>query len=357
MKRWVWVVAGGILQVPLIREAQNQDYSVLVTDQNPDAPGAKIANQFVQISTYDIDGHLQLAEKIKIKPIAVLTMGADVGPTVSAVADSLGLFAETYTTAHQVRNKGLMRKLTQSINPHPQFLLSGFDEPGIAQKWLRIMGVDRAYPCVIKPLDNCGSRGISLVKRPFQFTEALRIAQKHSRRISRLAIVEEYMSGPEVALDFFVYKNRMYWANGSWRLFGEFGQEIGYINPWEPDRNLKNFCRQIKDALGVTWGPLKIDLKCTKEYGWILMEAATRLSGGFDSSYTAPLSSGKNLADAMLDMAITGKLDSKKLRATRKKTAFVWSARLWQQNPIVPESEIYLGNTPFEAYRKARKGK
>ena len=38
-KEFVWVVAGGIMQVPIIKEAQSRGYKVVVSDRNPKAPG------------------------------------------------------------------------------------------------------------------------------------------------------------------------------------------------------------------------------------------------------------------------------------------------------------------------------
>ena len=78
IEEWIWIIAGGLMQVPLIKEAQSRGYKVCVSDQNPRAPGCSIADQVVELSTYDIQGHIDAAESMTHKPAAVLTAGADV---------------------------------------------------------------------------------------------------------------------------------------------------------------------------------------------------------------------------------------------------------------------------------------
>lgn len=58
-----------------------------------------------------------------------------------------------------------------------------------------------------------------------------------------------------------------------------------------------------------------------ERYGWVLQEMAVRLSGGFDSSYSCPLATGKDIYGAYLDMALGQRLDRSKLVDKRGRVA------------------------------------
>jgi phosphoribosylaminoimidazole carboxylase (NCAIR synthetase) len=51
------VVAGGILQLPAIDACHELGYKVAVTDRNPDCACAAVADHFVELDTFDVDGH------------------------------------------------------------------------------------------------------------------------------------------------------------------------------------------------------------------------------------------------------------------------------------------------------------
>ena len=61
--KYFWVIGGGILQIPLIHEVKKLNYSVIVTDGNPDCICKKQAEIFECIDIYDISKHVQYAEK------------------------------------------------------------------------------------------------------------------------------------------------------------------------------------------------------------------------------------------------------------------------------------------------------
>ena len=52
--KYFWVIGGGILQIPLIHEVKKLNYSVIVTDGNPDCICKKQAEIFECIDIYDI---------------------------------------------------------------------------------------------------------------------------------------------------------------------------------------------------------------------------------------------------------------------------------------------------------------
>ena len=96
MSNLVFLVGGGILQLPIAYEIKQRGYDLLVTDNNFEASCKGLVDIFIQLSTYDVVGHLALVDDFIESPVVVLTDAADVGPTVSALTEFLGLSGMPY---------------------------------------------------------------------------------------------------------------------------------------------------------------------------------------------------------------------------------------------------------------------
>jgi hypothetical protein len=72
---WVLIVAGGILQEPAVRAAHELGYKVLLTDRDPDCHCVSLADEFVELDTYDVAGHIELARSRRGALAAVFTAG------------------------------------------------------------------------------------------------------------------------------------------------------------------------------------------------------------------------------------------------------------------------------------------
>lgn len=384
MSKYVWIVAGGIMQVPLIKEVKSRGYKVFCTDGNSRCPGTNLSDQFVCLDTYDVYGHIDLAASMSDKPIAVLTAGADVGPTVSAIAEELGLKAVDYEVAKHVRNKGTMRDLLNQRNPAYKVIPFTDDTPhSIWASYCRFRGID-PYPCVVKPLEKAGSKGVILVESPWGLPEAARKAKIADSGMNRHYIVEKRLYGPEIATDNFVIDGKIKFASAVYRKFSKkvFGLEVAHVT-YDPPKEVRDLIKYAASALGVDWGPFKVDFIYDREYGWVITECATRLSGGFDHMYAAPLATGKDITGFMLDMALGEELNMRKLWNTEKKFACVYSPvfpsgvdvktinvpedkhikHLFRVKDITPVIEncadrsmfyITVGNTACEAYKQAK---
>lgn len=331
MSKFVWVIAGGIMQLPLIEEIKSRGYKVFCTDGNPKCPGANKADQFVELDTYDVYGHLDLAASMTDKPVAVLTAGADVGPTVSAVAEELSLPAVGYDIAKRVRNKAAMRDTLNAR--HPAYKVFPFTDETPHSTWAnycRFRGIE-PYPCVVKPLEKAGSRGLTLLQSPWAWTGAILRAKTADAGMNRHFIVEKRLYGPEIATDNFVVDGKVKYATAVYRKFSKkiFGLELAHVT-YDPPQEVKNMIKAAAVSLGVNWGPFKVDFIHDREYGWVITECATRLSGGFDHMYAAPAATGKDITGFMLDMALGKKPNVRSLYNTKKQYACVYS-------PVLPE--------------------
>lgn len=298
------IIGGGLLQAPVITTAKKMGYQVIVTDYNPDAIGMKDADIPIVMSTRDVQGSVRVAKRQnEITPISgVLTVGTDASMTVAAVANALNLPGIKFDDAEAATNKLKMRMRFKEHNiPSPAFLpvwtLSD------AKKGCKILG----YPVVMKPSDNMGARGVMRIDNANQVADAFKFAKSASP--SGELIIEQFMDGPELSIDAIVFDGEITITGIADRII-EYPPnfvETGHTMPSQLKIDmLEDACdvmrRGIK-ALGITTGAAKGDIKVTGS-GAMIGEIAARLSGGFMSAYTYPLSSGVDLMKAMIEVSL-----------------------------------------------------
>ncbi len=298
------VIGGGLLQVPVIQTAQKMGLRVIVTDYNPNALGMKYADIPIVMSTRDIEGSVRVAKKQnEITPISgVLTVGTDASATVAAVANALNLPGIKFEDAIAATNKIKMRtRFFEHGVPSPHFfpVWSLSD----AKKACRVLG----FPVVIKPSDNMGARGVVRIDNKNQIADAFAFAKSASP--SGELIIEEFMQGHELSIDAVVCNGEVTFTGIADRIieYPPHFVETGHTMPSQLPKEIQDSaCEVMKagiKALGIHSGCAKGDIKITKD-GPKIGELAARLSGGFMSAYTYPLSTGVNLMRAAIEVAL-----------------------------------------------------
>lgn len=311
----VWVVGGGIMQMPMIERLVTEGYWPVITDGNPECPARWLRlGEFHCLSTYDIAGHRELARLLRprFQWAGVLTVAADVGPTVSAVAEELDLPACSFQAALQARDKIAVRERLGAA--HPRYLVLRPDETPteaqIDQLWRKGVGI------AVKAPRNRASRGFSLVQKREELGEA--IARARQAADGEEILIEEGLTGPEIAVDMMVDGGVAQVINVADRRFLRPGLEIGHVNPGpELGEATVRMLQMAALSLDVNCGPFKADLINDPEYGWVILETATRLSGGFDHMRTAVLGPGKDITGLMIAFATGQPLNWQCVRVRR----------------------------------------
>jgi isopentenyl diphosphate isomerase/L-lactate dehydrogenase-like FMN-dependent dehydrogenase/biotin carboxylase len=298
------IIGGGLLQTPVITTAKKMGYQVIVTDYNPDAIGMKDADIPIVMSTRDIQGSVRVAKRQnEITPISgVLTVGTDASMTVAAVANALNLPGIKFDDAEAATNKLKMRMRFKEHNiPSPAFLPVW--TLADAKKGCKILG----YPVVMKPSDNMGARGVMRIDNATQVADAFKFAKSASP--SGELIIEQFMEGPELSIDAIIFNEEITITGVADRIieyppnFVETGHTMPSHLSIEMLEDACDVMRRGAKALGLTTGAAKGDIKVTKS-GAMIGEIAARLSGGFMSAYTYPLSTGVDLMKAMIEVSL-----------------------------------------------------
>ena len=170
----IFVVGSGNYQLPLIKriiETGNQAYCV---DKNPEAIGFAFATEYRVIDVLDKSACLDYAREIGID--AVMTYGSTIAlPTVAYIGAVLDLPALPMETAEISKNKYLIKKRLweKECNIKGDFFQMRSAEEVANYKF--------EIPCVIKPSDGSGSKGVSLVYEKEEIDAAIRYAFESAR--------------------------------------------------------------------------------------------------------------------------------------------------------------------------------
>jgi len=176
----VLFIGAGRHQRRAIARAKEFGVRVAAIDRNPDAPGLALADAAELVDFGDVGAAIEAAQRIA--PDGVLTVASDRAvPVVAAVAEALGLPGIGSEVARLATNKAAMRRaLADAGVPQPKF--GDIEEVG--------------FPCVVKPADSAGQRGLRLVRSADELGEALASALAESQ--SSEVIVEQFVEGLEV---------------------------------------------------------------------------------------------------------------------------------------------------------------
>lgn len=308
MEESILILGAGAMQGPAIRSAKNLGLKVFVVDANPHAPCVSEADFFEPIDLKDFEGiaryALSLKENAGLK--AVFTAGTDFSASVAYTCEKCGFPNHSFRASESASNKALMRRCFENAHvPSPHFLeikkqsLEEILSPNVLEKL--------TYPQVVKPVDNMGARGCRMVRSADELFPALETAFEFSRTQS--AILEEYMEGPEFSIDALIYDGTLTITGFAKRhiFFPPYFIEMGHTMPSQvPYKDyialIRTFAEGIK-SLGLSHGAAKADIKMTKS-GPMVGEIAARLSGGYMSGWTFPYSSGLNLTEQAILIAL-----------------------------------------------------
>jgi biotin carboxylase len=302
----VFILGAGVMQIPAIRAAKELGWTVVAADADSGAPGVGEADRFVHVDLKDLDGLVGAARGISsaIGLDGVFTAGTDFSTSVAWVAQELGLPGIPFETALKASDKLRMRAALEAAGvPSPRYVAAGrADDPSAVAAGL-------GFPLVVKPADSMGARGCRAARDPSELAEALSAALPYSR--SGMAIIEEFVEGPEFSIDALVEGDEIRIRGVADRhiaflpCFVELGHSMPSAYPPEVvDEVLRVFRLGVK-AIGIDIGAAKGDMKfCPSRGGAVVGEIAARLSGGYMSGWTYPYASGIDPAREALRLSV-----------------------------------------------------
>ena len=300
MKRLL-IIGASILQLPAIKKAKELGLYVAVADYNPNAIGIPYADEYYNVSTIDEEGVYEAAKAFGAE--GIMTLATDMPMrSVAYACKKLGLVGISYDTAVKATDKGEMIKAFEAANvEHPWYYI--ISDPAKAQDVLDNI----TYPCITKPTDNAGSRGVMLVNSRQELEKALSYSSENGR--SGAVIVEEYMVGPEVSVEVITYQGVPHVLQVTDKLTtgAPHFVEMGHSQPSRlPTADLEKIrdlaCRAVK-AVGIQNGPAHVEIMLTKD-GPKMVELGARMGGDCITTHLVPLSTGIDMIKATIDICL-----------------------------------------------------
>lgn len=306
----IMILGASILQLPAIEKAIEMGLEVIAVDMNPEAVGFGVNGVKKEIiSTIDTPAILDAARRHKID--GIMTLASDMPmQSVAVVSHELGLVGISEDTALKATNKAYMRDaLKEAGVPVPlYFRVKGKEEFNEAVKKVRQAG----YKCIVKPADNSGSRGVDLLKEDSDLDTAYNYTICYSR--GGEIVVEEYMEGPEVSVETLAIDGDVHVIQITDKLTtgAPYFVEMGHSQPSQLDRETKERITEVaiaaNKAIGIQNGPSHTEIKVTKD-GPKIVELGARLGGDCITTHLVPLSTGVNMVECSIRIALGEKPD------------------------------------------------
>lgn len=297
-KRSILIFGVGELQLSIIRRANNMGLFTVGIDPCEDAYARNECAAFEVVAAQDYEGTIAVARKYNVS--AIVTAATDKPLVMMArVAKELGLPFYSQETAEWSTDKFQMKQrfIEGSVPCARGCLISSVEE-----------AENLMYPIIVKPRDNSGSRGVKLCRNKHE----LEISMTEAFEVSKLdtILVEEFIDGREFSIESLHYEGKNEVIQFTEKKTTEFpyNVELGHKQPanlTEDEREQIRFiiskiaaCMNFENCSSHT--ELKIN-----DRGIFVIETSPRLGGDYITSILTPLSTGINVEDQLLHIALS----------------------------------------------------
>jgi biotin carboxylase len=266
----------------LLAAARARNLDVIAVDQDTAAPGFAYTDRRAIIAPDDEPGIDRLAAAMRVDGI--------VAPGIDSPVAIAARVAERLALPHPIGPETALLA-TSKTRQRERFATAGV--PCVSFELCGTLPEARAaaerfgYPCVVKPPDRQGQKGLTFVADPDELPDAFRTATAAAR--GNLALVEEIVDGPEVTVNAFSIGGRFHPLTVTDRLVAEppaFGVALAHVFPSELDDGALaaavDAAERAARALGVENGPTYTQVLVGPD-GPRVGELAARLGGGHDA--------------------------------------------------------------------------
>ncbi len=291
---------------PVIREAHALGLHVITCDYLPDNAAHKLSDQYLNISILDKDAVLDAARELKID--GVMSFACDPGVVTAAyVAEKLGLPSPgSYEATCILQDKGRFRAFLRD---------NGFTVPWAHSYTDRQAALADAknftWPCIVKPVDCAGSKGVRRVDSSFELESAIDYALDFSH--SGAFIIEQFITqrGYSSDTDCFVKDGVLCYCSFDEQRFDREAE-----NPYTPaayswpssmpqeiQAELRSELQRLMTLLGITTGVFNIETRQGTDGRAYIMECTPR-GGGNRLSEVLEMATGTKLVQNAVRAAV-----------------------------------------------------
>ena len=347
------VIGASYLQLPLVEKINALGYeSHCFAWEGEDSVCKDIANYFHPISIIDKELIYKACTKIQID--AILSIASDVAvPTISYVANKMGLVANSDESALTSTNKLLMRSVFKMVGLPTPFYFSVSESTTLGDN------LELSFPLIVKPTDRSGSRGVSLSNNLADLKKNIDKAVFQS--FKKEAIIEEFIEGNEYSIES-ISQDGIHTILAITEKITSGSPYFVELEHHQPAALTKDLKVQIEatvkkglDALEIRNGGAHSEIKIN-EKGIYLIEIGGRMGGDFIGSHLVQLSTGYDYLKNVVNVALGIKIEDFRPKTTLFSGVYFLSKLTQDLLPnflIPPKNENYflevkLQSTDFE---------
>ncbi len=314
------ILGAGKEQVAAISAAKAKGIRTVVLDCNPKADGRALADEFHPVSTRDRDAILDFVRLYPGRIDGVMTIASDIPHMVAAAAEALGVRHIPLTVAQTCIHKLRMKE---------KLARAGVNVPAFAR--VTVLDelhafIDRfGFPIVIKPVDNSGARGVQRLTKGMDIAAAFDYARSFA--YSGEVIAEKFISGLQISTEGLFHDGVFHCTGFADRNYTRLDDNVPFMVEDGGDipttldnagkRKVEAEFEKAARALGIDWGPAKGDMIFGDDGKPHVVEIAARLSGGNFCYDKVPWSTGVDIVDILVDMAVGNTVDPARFVPTR----------------------------------------
>jgi biotin carboxylase len=294
------ILGASYLQIPLIEKAGAMGLETHVFAWEKGAVGKEICDFFYPISITEKEEILEVCKTVRIDGITLISSDLAM-PSVNYVADRMGLIGNSLPCTVVTTNKFAMReRLSEHGLPCPRFeKITAFD-PDITKEC--------EIPCIMKPIDRSGSRGVTKILGRDQISTALERALSES--LAKEAIMEEFIEGKEISVEMITWKGKHSFITCTDKVhtgepyFVEVGQHVPSRLPAVIQERVVTLVKEALTVLGVEYGASHSEILITDDEEIFIVEIGARMGGDNIGSDLVELSTGYDFVKGVIEIAL-----------------------------------------------------
>lgn len=298
------LILGGMrFSCEIVNKAREMGIHTIVADYNriEDSPGKQIADEAVDLSVIDVEAVVSYVKKNAIDGV-IVGFNDMLLPYYADICQKCGL--PCYGTKEQFE--------TLIAKDRYKALCRQFGVPTIPE--FDVNDENIKFPVLVKPVDNSGSRGISICHNRQELEKAVEMGKAASK--NGKVIIERYMDGREVTV-FWAFQDGNYYLSALANRHVKHNQgndviplPVGYTFPsvFLPRyrKEVEENCKRMFQHLGLRDGMMF--MQCKVEDGiCYVYDLGYRLTGSLEYKVLERVC-GYNPLEMMIHFALTGKM-------------------------------------------------
>ncbi|AEV29466.1 biotin carboxylase [Sphaerochaeta pleomorpha str. Grapes] len=289
------VIGAGVASIPFLKKAREKNVYTICVGEYSNSIGRDFCDEFLDISIFDVE---EVVKELKaMSPDGIVASSESTTEVTAIIANSLQLPGNSIKKGFGCKNKYVMR---QRVKPllcvkQPQFAL--YEN-----------GKQYEFPIIVKAIDSCGKKGISIAQDEDDLNRAIQYAMKYSTDGN--VLIEEYIEGgQEYSIECLVDNGKCFVIQLTEKEtsgpphFVELGHHQPAIMNDELRKRVEIASNEILYALGLTSGMAHLELKIVDSVIYFI-EVGARAGGDRIADTLVGLSTDFDYYSAAIDIAL-----------------------------------------------------